>query len=75
MIVMENTQNSKGYVGIIAPWMHDWGVVVCFATLKPLHLHKPSAGVGNMEVVDRLENLLTLIYCIFIFITSYSVND
>ena len=30
---------------------------VCGASLKPLHLHNPSTSVGNMEVVDRLENV------------------
>ena len=33
------------------------GDAVCGATLKPLHLHNPSNCVGNMEVVDRLENV------------------
>ena len=26
-------------------------------TLKPQHLHNPSTSVGNMEVVNRLENV------------------
>ena len=30
---------------------------VCGASLKPLHLHNPSTSVGNMEVVNCLENV------------------
>ena len=33
------------------------GDAACGATLKPLHLHNPSKSAGNMEVVDRSENI------------------
>ena len=33
------------------------GDTACGATLKPLHLHNPSSSAGNMEVVDRSENV------------------
>ena len=33
------------------------GDAVCGASLKPLQLHNHSTSEGNMEVVDRLENV------------------
>ena len=40
--------------------MNHGGIIkeeCCGATLKPLHLHNTSTRMGNMEVVDRLENV------------------
>ena len=47
------------------------------ATLKPLHLHNPSTSVGNMEVVDRLENVtfnFNLLYFVGDWLSRYNAD-